>query len=71
MVQSTVLAPAADTIAGIYEALMAEPQSIQVTDQLLDGLFASLEAIDAMLDGQVGERARAVLGPIHEDAPSP
>lgn len=62
MAQSPELGAVAETLAGIYEELLDGLPQTPAVDRILDGLFESIEAIDALLENQVGPRARNVLG---------
>lgn len=64
MTTGSVLVPIAETLAGMYEDLMAALPPSPGTERLLDALFESIEAIDALTNGEVGQRARGVLGPM-------
>jgi hypothetical protein len=61
MPDASGLVAAAETLAELYDRLLAErlPAS---AGGVLDGLFDSIVGIEQLLHGDVGPRARGVLG---------
>lgn len=62
----TEFAIIAEALAELYDFLEAEAPSTPVVERVLDGLFDAIERIE-QLEGVVGHRARAVLGPTDLD----
>jgi hypothetical protein len=62
MAHSPELGAAAEALASMYEELLAGLPPTPAADWVLDSLFESIEAIDTLLEGQLGPRARGVLG---------
>jgi hypothetical protein len=66
MAHSPELGAVAETLAGIYEDLLDGLPPTPEKDRVLDPLFESIAAIDALVDGQLGLRARGVLGLVED-----
>jgi hypothetical protein len=64
MPDANELVAVAETLAELYDRLLAQRLPGPAADAVLDGLFDSIAAIEQLLPGNVGPRARAVLGPL-------
>ena len=64
MPDTSELVAVAEVLAGLYDRLLAERLPTRVGEPVLDGLFDSIATIEKVLGGEVGPRARAVLGPL-------
>jgi hypothetical protein len=53
-----------ETLADLYELLLGGGLPASTREAMLDGLFHSIEALEKTLLGDVGPKARAVLGPL-------